>query len=170
MSRIQEIEARLAKATPHPWGVYYERGTWRVYSVPRGKGELRGETHIVPEYGKVAWPNEGGVEFMGCALGATPDADLIAHAPADLRYLLDRVAELASELERTRQERDNCHSHFAALQKAHRERHDELNRLRAALEQIAHGDAQTWPDCSARNVAKAALAGNGPDGAQGEER
>jgi chromosome segregation ATPase len=72
-----------------------------------------------------------------------------------------RVAELERDLERTRQERDNCHSHFAALQKAHRERHDELNRLRAALEQITHDGLGAAVPGYLQNVARAALGDEG---------
>lgn len=43
------------------------------------------------------------------------------------------------ERDEARAERDNCRMNFNALQAAHRERHEELARLREALEWIADG-------------------------------
>lgn len=77
MTRLDEIRARLEAATPGPWEAYHARfpnaygeGFWRVDG-PHERGY------------------EGGFERA--------DADLIAHAPEDLRLLL-AVAEAAKDV------------------------------------------------------------------------
>lgn len=71
--RLSEIEARLDAATPGGWAMRrYYGATWvhAAYDAP-----------------------DGGVTVAGDFV-RTDDADLIAHAPDDLRYLLGRVREL----------------------------------------------------------------------------
>lgn len=72
--RLDAIAARLAAATPGPWQPYPWAGAWRV----------------VPAY-------ESSLEI--CDTGslthnAEEDATFIAHAPADIRSLLDELARL----------------------------------------------------------------------------
>lgn len=63
-----DIEARLAAATPGEWALYrYANGTGRIHV---GESTLVADTY------------------------QAEDRELIAHAPADLRRLLDRVLEL----------------------------------------------------------------------------
>lgn len=63
--RRAEIEARLAAATPGPW-------------------EITGGGEYVSGPGIIVAPDDGGV--------TDADANLIAHAPDDLRWLLDALA------------------------------------------------------------------------------
>lgn len=67
-SRLQEIQARLDAATAGAWEWHAEEG-----AILTAAGTVIGDP--------------------GAWLRAS-DADLIAHAPDDLRYLLDRVREL----------------------------------------------------------------------------
>jgi hypothetical protein len=69
MSRIDDIKARLAAATPGRWRVA-NHGTWEVEASPNV---------LVADCGTIDHAKE--------------DAALIANAPADLAYLL-RVADL----------------------------------------------------------------------------
>jgi len=73
-NRIDEIQERLAAAVPGPWSVGeqgYELGTkyWRRW--------------IEPNIGEI---------------GSDADAQLIAHAPDDLRYLLTEIERLEGQL------------------------------------------------------------------------
>jgi hypothetical protein len=80
MDRLSEIEERLANATPGPW-------------VVEGLGDWVGPIGI-----PVA-PDDGGL--------TVPDAELIAHAPADLAALVAVVREVEA-LHRRRVERPNA--------------------------------------------------------------
>jgi len=81
--RLAEIEARLEKATPGPWGLYTQG---RIVEVTRKPGS-RGKP-VVP------W---SGFDESDVPLAVhQANARLIAHAPGDLRYLLDLVARLRS--------------------------------------------------------------------------
>jgi hypothetical protein len=73
--REAEIRARLEAATPGPWEVQAALGT--------------GLLHVSHADSEVGRPPIA--QFAEAA-----DAALIAHAPADLAYLLDRVAALAA--------------------------------------------------------------------------
>lgn len=74
--RLAEIRARLNAATPGPW-------EWREWSC--GDEAITG-------------PDNTG--FVVNVDEATPhaDADLIAHAPADIAWLLDEVERLRSPM------------------------------------------------------------------------
>lgn len=72
MSRLADIKARLDAATPGPWLADTEQ-----------------HTIIVEDTAATVVCAESGTPYG--VVGA--DADLIAHAPDDLRYLLDRVRE-----------------------------------------------------------------------------
>ncbi len=89
MTREQEIEARLAAATPGPWRVV-------------GTGTPHRGRVLVEELGRaietIAETYCGAYEGHGAA-----NADLIANAPADIRYLLDEVARLRADVERHRE-------------------------------------------------------------------
>jgi len=90
MNRIQEIEDRLAKATPGPWA--WATG-WHCSD--------SGPTYVFSE----------GPRYQGTHSGSSipddhpqvdADADLIANAPADIAYLLDYVSDLESEAQSLR--------------------------------------------------------------------
>lgn len=74
--RLQEIRARLDAATPGPW-------EWREWSC--GDEAITG-------------PDNTG--FVVNVDETTPhaDADLIAHAPADIAWLLEKVEELTKRV------------------------------------------------------------------------
>ena len=74
MNEIQEIEARLAAATPGPWDVETipETGESRVF-VRSNTGDPMLDVSVAPH----------GVR--------AEDAEFIAHAPEDIRALLDEV-------------------------------------------------------------------------------
>lgn len=80
--RRQEIEARLAAASQGPWRAY-QHNYGGVYEVC----DCGHDYHVVP--------TEGGPRLGES--GAAADADLIAHAPADLRWLLDSLAAVEAE-------------------------------------------------------------------------
>ena len=70
--RLNEIRARLDAATPGPWWTAEQR---RPYSNP-------------------IWSRSDDPVTTGETIGSIylqPDADLIAHAPADIAWLLDEV-------------------------------------------------------------------------------
>lgn len=83
MTRLEEIEARLAAATPGPWGSDHISGGQEVC-------DCGYNVHVRPFSGDVRKGSEG----------AMFDATLIAHAPADLRLLLDQVHDLQAALHR----------------------------------------------------------------------
>jgi hypothetical protein len=79
MTRLDEIDARLAAATPGPWQEFCESGDWWV---EQSDGEYTGTGRIVG----------------GSPLGwAQADLDLAISAPADLAALL-RVARAAHRI------------------------------------------------------------------------
>lgn len=67
-TRLGEIEARLAKATPGPW---VERDD-----------EIWGHTATIVSHRRVCTPRDA---------NRVANADLIAHAPSDIRALLDII-------------------------------------------------------------------------------
>lgn len=74
-TRIAEIRARLAAATPGPWDVGERDGGmgWDVFQV-------NGDDLPQPR--------------LRGMFGHQPDAEFIAHAPADLQWCLARIAAL----------------------------------------------------------------------------
>lgn len=83
--RRVEIEGRLEKATPWPWVFLKHRFC-----------EAWVETHEdvdVPGLGSGGFP-------IARVSGIAEDGDLIANAPADLRYLLDDAIHAGAEIER----------------------------------------------------------------------
>lgn len=93
MSRLSEIEARLTAATPGPWW-------WRNTTEPYLQGA---RTRIVMAFGRMGmqgaqplFRDSDGVLVDGgkANLNAFPDADLIAHAPADLAALVEFAREV----------------------------------------------------------------------------
>lgn len=117
MGRLDEIRARLAAATPGPWRVAHH-GTWEVEAPPH---------QVVADCGTVD--------------RAEADATLMAHAPDDLAYLLDRLDTLAGlladqqrafvEATRVQQER------VAAAEKRAEEAEAEVARLRGQVEALS---------------------------------
>lgn len=78
MSREEDIRARLGAATPGPWKWQpYRSGGQTLYQVPDAPVH---ELNILKTTDD--WPPNN------------EDAALIAHAPDDLRYLLDRYEQL----------------------------------------------------------------------------
>ena len=71
--RLQEIRARLDAATPGPWNFGRIAGDW-------GSVHTHGRTNVV-----INSEDDGGY---------AADQDLIAHAPADIAWLLDEVERL----------------------------------------------------------------------------
>lgn len=84
VDRRAQIEARLAAATPGPWvATYEEADEWT--SITGQGGPLDGGGWLVCP------------EVATCEGEHGADADLIAQAPADLRWLLDALAEAEAE-------------------------------------------------------------------------
>lgn len=83
MDWISEIEDRLAAATPGPWEIDNDGVNGKIASVG-------------PVYG---------YDYDSLEITAD-DADLIAHAPADLARLVAEVRRLEGEVERLTSERD----------------------------------------------------------------
>ena len=71
--RLQEIRARLDAATPGPWRDDHQ--SWCIWA-PDHEADEPDARCLVAE--------------VGCG----PDTDLIAHAPADIAWLLDEVERL----------------------------------------------------------------------------
>lgn len=84
MTRLDEIAARLEAATPGPWEAY---GT--TVAAMTGPGDCGGCSGLPsPEHEpSCLWSEIAGAD--------EPDAELIAHAPADLSSLLAVVREVA---------------------------------------------------------------------------
>lgn len=79
--RLQEIRARLDAATPGPWEVLEESFDYTSVRTSDYSGTYA-----------VVYSDEGRPVHR-------PDADLIAHAPGDIAYLLDRVEKYRAQLE-----------------------------------------------------------------------
>lgn len=78
-SRIQEIEERVKAATPGEWKLGEENGTKNIVSSPE---------HYIAYCSDVVGYEYEATEIRGS------DAALIAHAPADLRFLIAEVERL----------------------------------------------------------------------------
>lgn len=103
--RIDAIEARVNAATGGEWVWKPFRNSLQLFEELRTK---EGGTVLTTVYGS---ENVGDVMMV-----AYPDRDLIAAAPADIRYLLARISELEAD------ERKNItwtERHERALQSAH---------------------------------------------------
>jgi hypothetical protein len=92
--RLAEIRARLESATPGPWYV-------------DGPHPMCGEIWVCTKTPPLAqpdgtpWHELASPEVVATGLDDAPgDADLIAHAPADLGYLLDALAAMTDRAER----------------------------------------------------------------------
>jgi hypothetical protein len=85
-SWLDAIEARVKAATPGPWAATVRRGKPPIVDVTDLSGRV-----------VIAWPG-----FDSCDVPRgqwAPNAQLIAHAPADLRALLACVRALGEALE-----------------------------------------------------------------------
>lgn len=82
MTRIEEIEARLAAATPGPWEAAFG-GTDALVKKPDGSSISCGDIIYAHRYPKA-------------------DATFIANAPDDIRYLLDELRAARKEIARVR--------------------------------------------------------------------
>ncbi|WP_385625437.1 hypothetical protein PXH67_42980 (plasmid) [Streptomyces sp. P8-A8] len=93
-TRIAEIRAREQAATPGHWGTHYDgNGTYTIEAQPR----------LIPGVGTT---HEGVIATLhGQHSDAQTyhDAAFAAYAREDVRFLLDRVAELEEALATTRQ-------------------------------------------------------------------
>lgn len=72
--RVEEIRARLENATPGVWN--------RLY----------GGMNVLRVFGE-----RGGFKCIVADVRVPADADFIAHAPEDIKFLLDRIATLEAE-------------------------------------------------------------------------
>jgi hypothetical protein len=76
-TRIAAIRARLEAATEGPWEIYEE---------PVGRRSTPTITVAQPRGNVVCRVGPKGIK------GVAPDANLIAHAPADIAFLLEQIA------------------------------------------------------------------------------
>ena len=81
--RLAEIRARLDAATPGPWE---NTDDWSVVTAV-----VRQRSKWLPDY-----------EMPVADVGQPVNADLIAHAPADIAWLLDEVEAARASAERYR--------------------------------------------------------------------
>lgn len=92
-ARLAEIRARADAATPGHWGTYYDgKGTYTIEAQPR----------LIPGHGNVS---EGVVATLTGEHGdgmTYANARFAAHARDDVPFLLDRIAELESQVKRVR--------------------------------------------------------------------
>jgi hypothetical protein len=79
MTRLDEIEARLAKATPGPWAAREARDEWTAHDVIATDEAGRPKARLVIAMG--GWDT------------VYPDLTFIAHARADIPYLIAQVRE-----------------------------------------------------------------------------
>lgn len=91
--RLSEIEGRLERATPGPWRWTHEFPT-----------DVGAHLYGAPGTPEDPWPKilddgSAGGEYTQSISGDDPDAQLIAHAPDDLRLLLALVKEYRAALE-----------------------------------------------------------------------
>lgn len=87
MTREEEIAQRLAKATPGPW---YHR---QAGEVRHSTGDRYDWIADHPDQGK----HKKVIVAREALYGGTPDYAFIAHAPADISYLLEAVASARRE-------------------------------------------------------------------------
>lgn len=99
-ARLAEIEARLKAATPGPWEVVRQRSIYTTATCGEDHDPSLGSLCCDMFLGKLG--RDGGAPSRN----ADANAALIAHAPADLRALLDAHAAQAEEIKRLRAERD----------------------------------------------------------------
>ncbi len=89
--RLAEIRARLDAATSGPW-VVTGRGSAGCAVVGRTDAEVTGM-----KWGVIAWPTRRPRNAAGEALASLAidrNAEFIAHAPADIAWLLDEVERM----------------------------------------------------------------------------
>ena len=121
--RLAQIEARLSAATPGPWEVRHD--------------DLTDEVHVVHDQEVVSYVC---TVALADADRVEEDADLIANAPDDLRYLLDALAaERAAargyleRAERAEAERDRSASVRDAEAQRHTQAEARMRHLHAGL-------------------------------------
>ncbi len=116
MNEIQEIEARLAAATPGQWDVETipETGESRVF-VRSNTGDPMLDVSVAPH----------GVR--------AEDAEFIAYAPEDIRALIDEVGRLTVEHLKMRIERDNLRERRDYYRKAVMKADGEIEAVRDAV-------------------------------------
>lgn len=101
MTRLDEIKARLLKATPGPWDVYFATGEGPaiITFTENEKGQRIYKDFVLPlmPRNEQDWHN----------------AILVAGAPSDLSFLLKLVEDLKTFVEKVADERDDavqCHA------------------------------------------------------------
>jgi len=111
--RLAQIEARLAAATPGPWEWDRARHGDDILTVV-----------VAPDF------PTGDERVQSVTMDALPaDAVLIANAPADLRYLLDRVREAEEAL-------SSANAHIDLTQGERNEWQDRAEQAEAALARV----------------------------------
>jgi hypothetical protein len=141
-TRIDEIKARLAAATPAPWS--WEAGD-SVIEGPRG-----GALVYVAEYANLNTVQAQGEDF------SSADATLIANAPADIAFLLAKIEELEKQHEYRSVTMDmmaQAVANVATLAK------DLVVEERASTVAYLRAEADQFPDCSAGDRLEAAAEG-----------
>lgn len=147
MTKLDEIEARLNAATPGPWYVHYTDDEFFMNATcvstqpgPECHDHLRGmapgecdETSVVAitllQYPRLADVDDGRWD---------ENAELIAHAPEDLRYLLDALREAEAERDRLRRLWSSCVAGRNRLVGKYKELRAERDRLRRSLDIMEH--------------------------------
>jgi D-tyrosyl-tRNA(Tyr) deacylase len=112
--KIQEIEERHAAATPGPWTVH-KCGDSAGYAVYEGT------------------PNAfvKAITGWGSVLQSKENAELIAHAPTDIAYLLSEYNRLQTENETLKDAIETAHAYLASEKKMSAEY--ELERILSHL-------------------------------------
>lgn len=107
-TRLDEIAERLEAATPVPWQAY---GT--TVAAMTGPGDCGGCSGLPSPAHEPAclWSEIAGAD--------EPDAELIAHAPADLSSLLAVVREVAARHHRTAASEDPAWQYVTGLRDAY---------------------------------------------------
>jgi hypothetical protein len=126
MTRIEQIEALLAAATPGPWhydGMHDEITT-----------EVKGNYWLIMSECRNA-TNEAPIDEFGHQF--SPDFDLIANAPADLQFLLDRERVLMEALTDALEGLAEMHSYVDPYFSEKWGLHHYIDRARAALAEEA---------------------------------
>lgn len=98
--RIEAIRKRLAESTPGPWENSWNFCDWNFsYSHSVMRGEADDLPIQVQSLGKVMCIGRESPQKEQSKKQCAADAELIAHAPEDLKFLIDRVERLEKALE-----------------------------------------------------------------------
>jgi hypothetical protein len=133
-TRLEEIEKRLSEATPGPWGILL-----------KGFGPKVGNRDVDQHMAEFPYHDDIAIAVVDkynlpieMKHIAESNAQLIAHAPADLRFLIDEVKRLADENTTNFERSVSWFEKFDACSKERDQLEEEVKRLKGL--QVDHLD------------------------------